>query len=104
MKIIALSALLLVVPVCFAEANPGKVCLNIPERGVEVVKITHNCKKGDIIQLNKIHIASLCDFDHAIVNYSSPEQYICVYLGKARDVREGTNLSPPQKSIEFISK
>lgn len=95
MKTLFALALLFVVPVCYGETNPGKVCLNIPERGVEIVKITHNCKKGDIIQLNKIHIASLCDFNFAIVNYTGPDQYICVYLGKTRDVREGTNSNTP---------
>ncbi|MDD5580361.1 MAG: hypothetical protein PHY16_13900 [Methylobacter sp.] len=69
----------------------GKVCLNIPERGVELVKIQNNCKKGDIIVLNKIHIAHLCDFNSAVANYDGHDRYICVYLGEKRKLREGTN-------------
>lgn len=91
MKTLSALALLLFLPICYSEENLGKVCLNIPERGVEAVKIANNCKKGDIIQLNKIHIATLCDFNSAIVNYNGPDQYICVYLGKNRELREGTN-------------
>jgi hypothetical protein len=91
MKIIYTLALLLLSPVCFAEENPGKVCLNIPERGVETVKIEHNCKKGDIIQLNKLHVATLCDFNSAIINYDGHDQFVCAYLGKKRELREGTN-------------
>lgn len=94
MKIISVFALLLFLPVCYGKAkeeSSGKICLHIPERGVETVKIANNCKKGDIIQLNKMHIAALCDFNSAIVNYNEPNQYICVYLGKKREVREGTN-------------
>ena len=66
MKIEYTLALLLFLPVCYAEENSGKVCLNIPEPGVETVKIEHNCKKGDIIQLNKLHAPNLCDFNSAI--------------------------------------
>ncbi|NOT10537.1 MAG: hypothetical protein HOP23_01660 [Methylococcaceae bacterium] len=91
MKNIFALALLLVVPFCYGKENSGKVCLRIPERGAEIVKIANNCMKGDIIQLNKIHIPSLCDFNFAIVNYTGPDQYVCVYLGKKRDLREGTN-------------
>jgi hypothetical protein len=91
MKIIYALALLLFLPVCYSKENLGKVCLNIPERGVEIVKIANNCKKGDIIQLNKIHIATLCDFNSAIVNYDGANQFVCVYLGKKRELREGTN-------------
>ncbi len=86
-----LLALLLFLPVCYAEESSGKVCLNIPEPGVETVVIEHNCKKGDIIQLNKLHVASLCDFNSAIINYDGKNQFICVYLGEKRALREGTN-------------
>ena len=37
MKIAYTLALLLFLPVCYAEESAGKVCLNIPERGVETV-------------------------------------------------------------------
>jgi hypothetical protein len=83
--------LLFFLPVCHAEELSGKVCLNIPERGVETVKIEHNCNKGDIIQLNKTHVATLCDFSSAIINYDGKDQFVCVYLGKKRDLRENTN-------------
>ena len=91
MKIIYTLALLLFLPVCYAEGNSGKVCMNIPGRGVETVKIERNCKKGDIIQLNKLHVANLCDFNSAIINYDGKDQFVCVYLGEKRDLREGTN-------------
>jgi hypothetical protein len=91
MKIFHTIALLLFLPICYGNESPGKICLNIPERGVETVKIENNCKKGDIIQLNKLHIANLCDFNAAIVNYDGHDQYICVYLGEKRSLREGTN-------------
>ena len=91
MKIIYILALLLLSSICFAEENTGKVCLNIPERGVETVKIEQNCKKGDIIQLNKQHVPNLCDFNSAIINFDGKDQFVCVYLGEKRDLREGTN-------------
>ena len=91
MKSINALALLVFLPVCHAEENTGKICLNIPERGVETVKIEHNCKKGDIIQLNKLHIPSLCDFNSAIINFDGKDQFICVYLGEKRALREGTH-------------
>ena len=91
MKIIVALTLLLFFPDSYCAESYGKVCLNIPERGVEAVKIANNCKKGDIIQLNRIHIATLCDFNSAIVQYYGAEQYICVYLGNKRELREGTN-------------
>lgn len=91
MKIEYTLALLLFLPDCYAEESLGKVCLNIPERGVETVKIEHNCKKGDIIQLNKLHVANLCDFNSAIINYDGHDQFVCVYLGEKRALREGTN-------------
>jgi hypothetical protein len=91
MKIIYIFALLFVLPVSYAEENIGKICLNIPEPGVETVKIAHNCKKGDIIQVNKLHVADLCDFKSAIFNYDGKEQFVCVYLGEKRQLREGTN-------------
>lgn len=91
MKIICAFALLLLSAVCHAEENTGKICLYLPEPGVETVKIEHSCKKGDIIQLNKLHVAGLCDFNSAIINYDEKKnQYICVYLGKKREPREGT--------------
>ena len=90
MKIIHILALLLLSPICFAEENTGKVCLNIPERGVETVKIEHNCKKGDIIQLNKQHVPNLCDFNSAIINFDGKDQFVCVYMGEKRALREGT--------------
>ena len=85
-------AFLLFLPVCYAEENNGKVCLNIPERGAETVLIEHNCKKGDIIQLNKLLVAHLCDFKSAIINYDGKNQFVCVYLGEKRALREGTYL------------
>ena len=91
MKIICTLALLLMLPVCYAEETVGKVCLNIPEQGVETVKIENNCKKGDIIQLNKQHVAKMCDFNSAIINYDGKNQFVCVYLGGKRELREGTN-------------
>ena len=90
MKILYSFVLLLVLPLCYAEEAPGKICLYIPERGVETVVIEHNCKKGDIIHLNKLHVAQLCDFNAAIVNYDGKDQFICVYLGEKREAREGT--------------
>jgi hypothetical protein len=92
MKIIYTLALLLFLPDCYAEENTGKVCLNIPERGAETVLIERNCKKGDIIQLNKLLVPHLCDFKSAIVNYDGKNQFICVYLGEKRALREGTYL------------
>ena len=83
--------LLFFLPICHADELSGKVCLNIPERGVETVKIEHNCNKGDIIQLNKTHVATLCDFNSAIINYDGKDQFVCVYLGKKRALRENTN-------------
>ena len=90
MKILYPFVLLLFLTDCYAEENAGKVCLNIPERGVETVKIEHNCKKGDIIQLNKLHVPNLCDFNSAIINFDGKEQFVCVYLGEKRALREGT--------------
>ncbi|MGZ8161360.1 MAG: hypothetical protein ACXWTT_00660 [Methylobacter sp.] len=91
MKILYALLLLLFLPPSYGEENPGKVCLNIPARGVEIVKIENTCKKGDIIMLNKIHIAHLCDFNSAVANYDGQDKYICVYLGEKRKLREGTN-------------
>lgn len=91
MKISMLLALLLFLPVCQGDEADGKICLHIPEKGVESVKIERNCKKGDIIQLNKQNIANLCDFNSAVIQYDGHEQYICVYLGAKREFREGTN-------------
>lgn len=91
MKSHYIPALLLFLPACYAEENVGKVCLNIPEPGVETVVIENNCKKGDIIQLNKLHVATLCDFNSAIINYDGKSQFVCVYLGEKRALREGTN-------------
>jgi hypothetical protein len=91
MKIIYTFALLILLSDCYAEENSGKICLNISERGVETVKIEHNCKKGDIIQLNKLHVPNLCDFNSAIVNFDGKDQFVCVYLGEKRALREGTN-------------
>ncbi len=91
MKMLFAITILLFSCVCYSEEGAGKICLNIPERGVEAVKIATSCKKGDIIRVNKIHIATLCDFNSAIVNYNGADQYVCVYLGKNREPREGTN-------------
>ena len=91
MKILYSFALLLLLPVCYAEEDPGKICLYIPERGAETVKIEHSCKKGDIIQLNRQHVAMLCDFNAAIINYDGKDQFVCVYLGEERGLREGTD-------------
>lgn len=91
----ALFAALAACSPCFggdtAPEAAGKVCLNIPERGAEMVKIANSCKQGDIIKLHKMYIALLCDFNHAIVHYEGADHYICVYLGKKRELREGTN-------------
>ncbi|MCX7098761.1 MAG: hypothetical protein NTV43_12745 [Methylococcales bacterium] len=92
MKTRYLPVLLLFLSVAHAaEEEAGKVCLNIREPGVETVIIEHNCKKGDIIQLNKLHVASFCDFKSAIINYDGKNQFVCVYLGSKRELREGTN-------------
>lgn len=91
MKILYVLVLLLFLPASYGKESPGKVCLNIPERGVEIVKIENNCKKGDIIVLNKLHIAHLCNFHSAVANYDAHDKYSCVYLGEKRKLREGTN-------------
>ena len=91
MKILYSVALLLLLPVCYAGEDAGKLCLYIPEHNVETVKIEHNCKKGDIIQLNKLHVPTLCDFNSAIINYDGKDQFVCVYLGEKRLTREGTD-------------
>lgn len=65
--------------------------MNIPERGAETVIIERNCQKGDIIQINKLHVPRLCDFNAAIVSFDGHDQYVCAYLGEQRQVREGTN-------------
>lgn len=91
MKTLSILVFLLFFSTCYGEENPGKVCVNIPEKGVETQKIMHKCIKGDIIKLNKRHIASLCDFSKAIVHFDVHDQYICVYLGGKRELREGTN-------------
>lgn len=88
MKIMTAVALLLFLSVSYGSDTIGKNCLNIPGRGAETVKIATSCKQGDIILLNKMHIATLCDFNSAIVNYNGPDQYLCVYLGKKRELRE----------------
>ena len=91
MKKLSALALLLLTPFCYAQDKLGKVCLNIPERGLETVKIENTCKKGDIIMLNKKHVAYLCDFNSAVVNFGEYEKYVCVYLGEKRELREGSN-------------
>ena len=83
--------LLLQVPVSYGSEPLGKICLNLPERGLETVKIEHICKKGDIIKLNKKYVAYLCDFKSAVVNFDEQDKYICVYLGEKRELREGSN-------------
>ena len=91
MKHITTLALLLLAPFCYGQGNPGQVCLNIPERGLETVKIENTCQKGDIIMLNKKHVAYLCDFNSAVANFGDYEKYVCVYLGKKRKLRKGSN-------------
>ena len=92
MKLTCLLAIGTLLPaVCLASETDGKICLHIPERGAEAVIIEHNCHKGDIIQINKLHIAKLCDFGSAIVNIDGRDQFICAYLGGQRELREGTN-------------
>lgn len=91
MKNLLSLVLLCLATVAHADDNPGKVCLNIREPGAETVVIEHNCKKGDIIQLNRLHVAKLCDFNAAIINYDGKDQFACVYLGSQRELREGTN-------------
>lgn len=71
-------------------AELGKACLNIPERGLDIVKIRNTCKKGDIILLDGRYVPYLCDFDSAIVNYGGPNRYMCVFLGVKRTLREGS--------------
>jgi hypothetical protein len=90
MKITTFLALLVFSWVSYGNDSTGKNCLYIPGRGAETVKIATSCKQGDIIVLNKLHIATLCDFNSAIVNYNGPDQYLCVYLGKKREPREGS--------------
>jgi hypothetical protein len=88
MKIMIAAALLLFLSVTYGDDTTGKNCLNIPGRGAETVKIATSCKQGDIILLNKLHIATLCDFNSAIVNYNGTDQFLCVYLGKKRELRD----------------
>lgn len=85
-------ALFLLLPafVSAAETDAGQVCINLPEIGIETTKIENTCKKGDVISVNKKHMAYLCDFKHAVVNLNSAEKYACVYLGEQRKLREGT--------------
>lgn len=91
MKMICVVVALLTVSLGLRAENAGKICMHIPERGVETVIIEHACQKGDIIQINKLHIATLCDFNAAIINFDGHDQYVCAYLGVQRELREGTN-------------
>jgi len=52
---------------------------------------TKTGKKGDIIQLNKLHVA-LCVILISDYHYDGKNQLICVYLGVKRALREGTKL------------
>ncbi|MGR9114584.1 MAG: hypothetical protein ACU85E_02370 [Gammaproteobacteria bacterium] len=90
-KLSSLALLILLAPFCYGKEQLGKVCLNIPERGLETVKIENTCKKGDIIMLNQKHVAYLCDFNSAVVNFNEYDKYACVYLGQKRELREGSN-------------
>ena len=89
MKILFAFIMLFLATACFANESTGKDCSNIPGPGAQVAKIEQNCKKGDIIMLNKLQISKLCDFDWAIINYNQNDQYLCVYLGEIRDSRMG---------------
>lgn len=91
MNKIAVLALLLLTPFCYGKENPGKVCVNLPERGLESVKIENTCRKGDIIMLHQKHVAYLCDFESAVVNFGEYQKYVCVYLGARREIREGSD-------------
>lgn len=91
MNKLSVLTLLLLTPFCYGKDKLGKVCLNIPERGLETVKIENTCKKGDIIMLDQKHVAYLCDFNSAVVNYGVYGKYVCVYLGEKRELREGSN-------------
>ncbi len=90
MKIIYTLALLLLSPVCFAEENPGKVCVNILNEVSKQLKLKITAKKATY-QLNKLHLPNLCDFNSAIINFDGNDQFVCVYLGEKRALREGTN-------------
>jgi len=72
---------------CVADENPSRDCSNIPGPGAQLTKIEQNCKKGDVIMLNKMHVSKLCDFNFAIVSYNQNDQYLCIYLGETRDSR-----------------
>lgn len=89
MKFIFALIMLFLSPVCIADENAGRDCSNIPGPGAQVTKIEQSCKKGDIIMLNKLQLSKLCDFNFAIVTYNQNDQYLCVYLGEARDSRLG---------------
>jgi hypothetical protein len=91
MKIISFFTALLLASVCYGAEDAGKICMHIPERGAETTIVERNCKKGDIIQINKQHVPRLCDFNTAVVNLEGRDQFVCVYLGGQRAVREGTN-------------
>lgn len=90
MKALTTIALLTFVSVSYGKNTTGKVCINIPERGLEIVKIENTCQKGDIIKLDKKNVSFYCDFNSAIVNYNDYDKYGCVYLGYKRDLREGS--------------
>lgn len=68
----------------------GEVCLNLPHRGLDTIKLEKICKKGDIIQTNKRYVGYLCDFNYSIANYGDSNNFICVYLGDRRSLREGS--------------
>jgi hypothetical protein len=91
MKTISFFTTLFLTSVCYSAEDTGKICMHIPERGAETVIVEHNCKKGDIIQINKLHVPRLCDFNTAVVNLEGRDQFVCVYLGEQRAIREGTN-------------
>ena len=48
MKIIYILALLLLSPVCFAEENTGKVCLNILNEVSKQLKLNKTAKKATL--------------------------------------------------------
>lgn len=96
MKLLFTALLMFFLSVCHAEGTQSKnvnnkVCVNIPGRGINTEKVKKTCKKGDLIQVNEINTPFLCDFNYAIARYSIKNNHVCVYLGKRRELREGTN-------------
>ncbi len=89
MRILLLGILISFAPSSYAETEIGKVCLNIPGRGISTEKIKQTCSKGDLIKVDEKNMPFLCDFNFAIAPYVN--NFACVYSGERRELREGTN-------------